>query len=377
LSATPGSRDALIFAEDPGAANFVADLPAAIEARGATAVLLAKADAAPHLQRLGVAYVRAPQSAAELLSTYQPKIMLVGTSENTNTVGLDLLELAPVRRITSIGLVDHPANPAHRFPGRDGSPLGRAPDVIVVADETTRQAFIRLGQPAADVVSCGHPVYDRARRSRQQLESVGRTALRAKWYAAAGPRPVVMFLSEISDGVDTSAFKRSKEYSLHGRGDTAARTLIVLEEVLDALRSLQVRPFLVLRLHPKDTRETYDAYREELDLVLGPEGGLESVFAADVVVGLTTTLLVEATILGRPTLSVVPRRVERNWLPGIHAGLIACADERQELRQQLSIVFGRQSYERSDDHEVEREFPSGAADRVAELVHRLVVAPVC
>jgi len=113
------------------------------------------------------------------------------------------------------------------------------------------------------------------------------------------------------------------------------RTDIVLEEFLDALPKGPERPYLVLRLHPKNEPEEFGAYLAEFDQISREEPALEMVFAGDCVFGITTMLLLEATLMERPTFSIVPRDVEKGWLPSVRAGLTCSASTREEIRNSL------------------------------------------
>jgi predicted glycosyltransferase len=139
-----------------------------------------------------------------------------------------------------------------------------------------------------------------------------------------------MFAAE--HGGDDSRQRRSAEYTLHGRGSSDRRADIVLEEVLDAAALLEPRPYVVLRLHPKNSREEFARYLNEVDLV--SEGGdpIELIWASDLVVGLSSILLMEAAVAGRPTLSVVPREAERVWSPSVMEELTPCVTTRKALR---------------------------------------------
>ena len=65
----------------------------------------------------------------------------------------------------------------------------------------------------------------------------------------------------------------------------------------------------------------------------------ELVYTSTLVVGMTTMLLFEATLMGRAALSIVPRAVEQTWLPGLQAGLIPCVTTRATLRKALRAFW--------------------------------------
>src|SRR5262249_44741353 len=209
----------------------------------------------------------------------------------------------------SVGAVDGPAYPDERFRGRGEGSLSFAPDRVLVPDEGTRQSFIELGMPESAVIAAGHPLFDRMRAERGRLDREGQTVVRTRVLPAApAARLVLVFLAEISDGYLPELYRRHPGYRLTGRGMTDTRTAVVIEEFLDASRSLGA--YRVLRLHPKNTKDEFAAYEGEFDAISAGGAPHELIYAADVVVGMTTMLLVEATLLGRPTLSIVPDLTE-------------------------------------------------------------------
>ncbi|MBZ0147313.1 MAG: hypothetical protein K8F62_07170, partial [Pseudorhodoplanes sp.] len=206
-------------------------------------------------------------------------------------------------------------------------------------DELTRQTYLDIGCRPERVLACGHPLHDAVELLRADLENEGRDAIRARVLPDWPPgRPVFVFLSETSDGLNAAQFQRSSEYTLAGRGTSNERGKIVLEEVIDVASTMWPRPYLVLRLHPKQSREDVALYIPEVDAVSDGGAPLELVFVADLVVGMTTSLLLEAVILGRPTLSVLPRAVESRWLGGIDAGVIPAVTRREGLRSALALA---------------------------------------
>ena len=132
---------------------------------------------------------------------------------------------------------------------------------------------------------------------------------------APSDRPVLVFLAEGVDQLNPDASQATAAYTLRGSGNSDDRTTIVLEEVLAAAARLDPKPYVVLRLHPKNATDDYSELRDALDMVSQGGDPLPLLWCADAVVGMTTFLLVEAALLGLPTLSVLPRAKEVEWLP--------------------------------------------------------------
>lgn len=354
---TPAPR-VLAFVEDPGAANGVVGLREVLSARDVELRLIAAGTAVTHLagkasvdEDLTLSAANGERDDADrLLGEHAPTALLVGTSENPETLAHALVERARAIGIPSAGFVDGYPNAAHRFRGMTRDPLAHCPDILFVPDTWTCDAFVALGLASERIEVTGHPHYDAVLAKRATLETEGLASVRARILSKPPRGPVVVFAAEISDGLDGAQFRRSASYTLEGRNDSDARTVIVLEEVLDALRAhassrvppsgdphaASSGPHVVLRLHPKNTREELAPCIGEVDEVSVGGSALEVVFAADLVVGMTSMILVEAALLGRSTLSVVPRSLESSWLPTIRAGITPCVWTRAALRDALA-----------------------------------------
>ena len=370
----PPGIDFLIHVEDPGAANFVGGLPMTLETLGLTARVIAEGKAAEHLRHLGVAFETPVPSATakDMIDDADPRGVVVGTSENPGSRGLSLMDHGRRRGLVTVGIVDGPANPRWRFRGGSDDPLAHAPDHIFVPDAGIADAYVELGMARDRVKVCGHPGFDTVRKRRRFLISEGRKNVRRRLWPELRPeRPLAMFVSELSDGFQPEQFQRSSDYTLSGWGGSDARTDIAIEEFLDAIAASGSAPLLVLRLHPKETDGAEPALASRFDLVSRAEPSLEAVFAADAVCGMTSILLLEAALLGRPVVSIVPRAVEKTWLPADASAYLACASTRGEVRESVTdALHGRGP----DPAFSDSRLPSGAARVVAGALATLVGA---
>ena len=276
--------------------------------------------------------------AAGVISSWsraRPEWLIVGTSENLDSPAFALTGAAIAAGIPTAALIDAAANAAHRFRGRGEQPLRHAPEWLLVPDQWTAGEFVRLGHRQDRVVEVGHPHYDFLRAERVRLERIGREALRQRVLPRAGDRFALVFVSEISSGLDPAQFQRSPQYTLSGRSASTGRTDIVVEELLDACAQLEPRGserlWRVLRRHPKESPQALAGLLPEFDQVSVGGAPLELLFAADLVVGMSSMALAEAHLLGVPALSIVPRALERDWLPMVRAGVIDCATGRDEV----------------------------------------------
>jgi hypothetical protein len=357
--------DILAYVEDPGAANFVAGLPRALAAGGLTCRLFAGGDARAHLAALGERFEPcAPDASARALADdVKPRLVLSGTAENRDSLGLSLIDAARARGIPSVGVVDGPSHVEARFSGRTSRADAHAPDRIVVPDAPTAAAFRAAGFAAGRLSVAGHPQFDRVRAERRRLETEGRAAVRRRVVPDAAPEArIALFLAELSDGMAPELYRHAPHWTLSGRRTSELRTQIAIEEFLDAGAGLGLRR--ILRLHPKNRPEEYAAYRGEFASFSAGGLAYDLVFAADLVVGMTTFLLVEAVLLGRPTLSILPDPAQAVWLPSAVAGLTPTVSRRPDILPMLKNQLGNVP----DPTLTVRSFPEGATAQVAQIV---------
>lgn len=381
MSSSAQGPTLLIFTEDPGAANAVVGLPSRLAAHGVKAHVVATGAAVAFLAARGERFdvLRDGESAASLVDRVKPSAVFVGTAESPDTLGLAIIAEAKSRGITSVGFVDAYTNAPFRWCGHTSDPLAYCPDHLLVSDPPTEAAFIALGVAPERVRVCGHPQLDAILARAADLAKEDRQALRERLFpglakhASQGKR-VIVFCGERStagsdDAVMDAQFQRSSDYTLNGRGDSNARTQIVAEELLDAVATLPQRPFMVLRYHPKNVDADFGALIDEFDVTSVGGSAVDVLFAADLVVGMTSVILPETSALGRPTLSVVPRELERAWLPFASQTITPCVATRSALREFLSDWAAVSSTERRAAPIVASRL--GAMDRLCQLVVEL------
>jgi hypothetical protein len=341
--------DFLFFAEDPGAANYVAPLARVVGQSGMSFRLLTRGPAGAYLRERGILAEALPAEGnpRELLAGLRPRVLVTGTSEDRDAWGLALIDAAQALGVRSVGAVDGPANSAFRFRGRGGHALFHRPDWLMVPDDWTKASYVGLGFAPGRIAVCGHPHHDVVRDAKRALDEEGRVAVRRRILPAAAGREIVAFLTELSVGLNEEEFRRSPSYTLVGHGSDR-RTLVVLDEFLDAVALLPERPYLVLRIHPKDSTGGYTPYLAAFDHISDSGPPLDLVYAADLVVGMTSMLLLEAALLNRPTLSIVPRAMERDWLPSIGWGLTPCAYEPAAVRSRIAAWRQQATEARAD-----------------------------
>lgn len=334
--------DLLLFVEDPSAVNYVALLLPELKRRNWNTLLCAANVATGMLRARGIDFMEpdAATSARALLERTRPKCVLTGTAENPDTLGLQLIAAAREQGIASIAFADARMNSEYRFRGHGDDPLAHAPDWLLVPDNWTLEAFTALGFAKERIAVCGHPQYDLVRNLAQQWARIGVPAFRSRIFPeVSSERRIVVFVSEGSLRYDLLPGASVAHYGLKGRGLDKSRTKIALEEVLDAIAAATERPYFVFRAHPIEDAGDYAEYANEIDRISCDGSALELIYASDLVIGMTSMLLLEAALLGKPCLAVLPDAAEQAWLPGTESGLVPYATSREQIRLALTRLL--------------------------------------
>lgn len=371
--------DVLIFAEDPGAANFVAGLPEALSKKGISSLLLADGLAVRYFsdRAIDARKVDGDTGSGALLDALQPKLVLTGTSENRKSMGLSLIDESRKRGVVSAAVIDMQVNAALRFKGEGDSSLTHMPDWLLVPDVGTVEAFQQLGYPASNIIECGHPHFDRVLEIRDKLKGEDLSSIRKRVLdSPLHGKSLVVFVAEPTSILNPGLLEYSEQYTFMGRGKSRHRTHIVLDEFLDALEAARKAVFLVVRLHPKNSLDEFAQYKTDVDSFSSGGNPLELIWAADLVVGMSSMLLQEATIMGKRCLSILPRMVEKDWMPCTASGAIPCALTTDQVHYWTSRLLNDfEEADPNDDVNERQLFRRGALDRVVSFVEERMRSP--
>jgi hypothetical protein len=343
--------DVLVFVEDPGAANYLAELPAALAAQGFRASLTACGPASEYLRQRGIPFEAPPYTLAGSAA----RLLIAGTAESPDAFGLHLISEARALGIPSAAAVDARMNADIRFRGHSDDPLACAPDWLLLVDEWTKDAFATLGFPGQHALVCGHPRFDRIRALAARFAGEDRRRARSCLFQQVPPSsPLILFAAE----------PLLRQNRPDGRGSNRPET--ALRWLLESVEDVAPNSCVAVRPHPKNRPGDFASLRDRFVLTDSGEDGMRMAWAADIVVGLTSTYLIEASLLGTPTLSIVTYPSERNWLPTVEAGITPCATGADQVRAHLIRLFQDGRAVASDA--LNQLVPPGALGRIAGFV---------
>ncbi len=354
LGDVPGGARLLCVGQDAGGAGALAPVLEQARRHEVGIVILAGEPASSLLRRrLGTAVMIEPLSAnepearariAEAIDSWRPGLLLVGTS-HPGSPDQWATECARQRGIPSLAILDSWCNYAMRFSGR--LPVQRLcylPDVIAVMDEHARRDMLTLGVDAERVLTTGNPALDdlaellaqpaRVRATRERVAERLKLNPAARW---------VLFLSENGEEI----YGRLPEMR---PGYSEVDVFRMLCQVVPAQRDRDPQLTLVVRRHPGEHLPKYPPETESPDWLRyddSESSGREVVLASDVVVGMTSALLVEAFLADKPVVSVQPDARSDGWLILTRLGLLRPVRSQEELGWALSAALERGASERT------------------------------
>lgn len=310
----------LFAAAEPGGANVLASFHARSHAAYGSAEAWATPATCGIFDAVGlrVGRLAAPPSEAEIERRWRasapPHAVLTGTSLD-GTLEAALWRLAARDGVPALAWIDQWMNLERRF--RRGRPTW-----VAVLDTAQRDALEALGFNASRIVIGGHP----------HLHAVLSRPGAAPRADRSGSQ-TVLFVSE-SYAEDYRCGRLSPlGYDEHAVFD------IVAEAVEAAARAHAERAIeLVVKFHPLEGEPR--AFIERIQArawpanvkarwLAGAASGREAAAAADLVVGMSSMLLLEALLMGRPVLSLTPDLRGEDPFIASRLGAVFAAHDRE------------------------------------------------
>lgn len=302
-------RSVLGVMADLGGAEAVVPVLTALRDRGDRVTVLAAEPGGTRARGAGFP-VRAidralsRERADRLLTGARPRAVITGTSWGPDRPELAVLRAAAERDIPSVAVLDFWSNYRRRFEGATGVLV--LPDLIAVMDEAARRGIAAAGVPNGGAVVTGQPHFDDLLRPNPAGGAGGPPARRER-LGLASDAMVVLFVSQPLTSLYGPSLGFSESDVLELVRDGLARA------VLPAGRT----PVLAVRPHPRDSLAPEALRVAPVAAIAASRGAaIDWVRAADLVVGISSAVLVQAALLGVRALSIQPgRRGARGLVP--------------------------------------------------------------
>lgn len=237
------------------------------------------------------------QAAMQLLVTTKASLLLAATSVNGADWEKVFIASARAQGIASVGVLDFWSNYLPRFSSTGGQ-LDCLPDRLAVMDARAVTELTAIGVPTASLVVTGQPAFDALETERSAFTPAVRARTRAHLGLQAGEK-LVLFVSQ--------PFRQLTGTGLASLGfDEQSVWTAVLQCLPNLGRTARVT--LAIRPHPRESLEWFQpASGPGWRTVLARESEAhELVLSADLVVGMNSVLLLEASGLGCVVVSLQP-----------------------------------------------------------------------
>lgn len=376
----------LAAAQDVGGANVLVPIIRELRARhGVRVETVASSEAQRLFVREGISHrkinfegggKRVGDQVRETLEQVSPDAMLLGTSWGPS-LEKTLLSLGKGKGIPSLSVVDMWSNYRERFVDPITGNL-QLPSKVAVMDEWAFAQAREAGLPDDVLVVTGQPYLDAlADRLHDADLSNHAEALRRGWLRDGTRREdghIVLFAADWhSRDLDRDEVISS--------ADAEVEALEALGRAVERCKEVVSVPIvIVVKLHPRLSPGGFfpgPLASRRLVRVVSDEPPWPCILAADVVVGMTSMLLIESFVAGKATISFQPDPRRQSSFVGSHLRLIPTVSSCPELAGLLrSCLTERSESARGNGMERKGKLASlirgDAAFRCAEVLWDLI-----
>lgn len=312
--------------------------------------------------------------AGSLLDKLGAELLFTGTSCNGVDLERPFIAAARARGLPSVAILDFWSNYRARFADDTGA-LIYLPDRIAVMDTWARDEMIAAEFPADRLVVTGQPAFDALAEWRCHAIPATRAATRAR-LGVEQDEQLILFASQPLATVygGTVGIQRALGYTEH----------TVIDLLITALARIGTRHArritLVLRPHPREDiailTKQYCTTTEALRVMVSGEGDRRAaVLAADLVVGMTSVLLVEACLLGCLTVSLQPGLCTDDTLPTNHTGWSQAVYTAATVEPAIErLLYNTDARARMSALLADAIAAPGATQRVVRLLEAMLVS---
>jgi hypothetical protein len=295
-----------IYAEDPGAANFLLPIIYRLNKLKIKTKVFAESQAKLIFKKN---FINCNKISKKKINFLTAKIILIGTSENKKSLLRKIVKEGKKKHIPVFGIVDAAMNLQERFFINKKNKFIYLPDYLFVNDEYTKDQYIKIGIDRSRIYNFGSPHYQNIKNIYFNLKKNKKSKTRIK----------------INNNINNKNFKIYSFVSeglYKTRASKKTRTEIVLEQFIKIKQKIKDHPYLIFKPHPKDKKKDYKKYLKYFDAIFLKGNSIDLIHISDAIIGLTSMVMTEAVILGKPTFAIICDRKEKDWLPALRNNLL-------------------------------------------------------
>jgi hypothetical protein len=241
----------------------------------------------------------------KIINDYQPDFIVTGTSY-TSGIEKEIHKLAASEGIKCFAFVDHWTSFRIRFEQEDGSLF--IPDQVWVIDERAKQLAIEAGIPENRLVITGNPYHT--------------------WLSCWKPDiDKKTFLNQIglpSTDANLLIFAPDPLSNVDGKTIYGFDEIEAARQIDHLFEKNQIENWLLLvKAHPnQNIQPLKKAFTSKNIFMLPTKADTNSVlYFADAVMGFFSSILIEASILGKPVLRYLPNEISNDPIADLQIGI--------------------------------------------------------
>ncbi|KJU82074.1 hypothetical protein MBAV_005729 [Candidatus Magnetobacterium bavaricum] len=344
----------LCFSREPGGAEILSSALNVVPSEAC--VILGKDYACDIYNKWGLSYITYYGNTQEALSLFLDKLhnkdfpCAVLTSATSlpkeDMTEKYLWDWAKLNNIPSIALLDQWQNYKERFSGPvHDQILKYIPDAICVMDDSAMKGMVKDGIPENHIFITGHPALANIRRKIKDVDETAIKNIRDRLGITSDKR-LIVFISE--------------PFS-HSKSDKEGFTeLSILREVfaylrkrLESINGLQNDISFIVKLHPKEYIEGFKGIKDDFPDVMEIIKPLflkyeitkeELLIVSDLVLGMSSILLMEAIVMGLPAVSLQIGAKRVDLCESVNQGLIPLITEQEGMERVLNSLLDSPDY---------------------------------
>jgi len=327
----------LFYSRDPGGANCVIPVYQRLrELKGVEPLLWGKDFAIQKYREDGLIYRDIgdlkPEEIHKLLKQFDPKVLITGTSYGDRTEQR-LWKWTKESGVYSIAILDQWLSYRLRFSDSGGQPV--LPDKILVMDEFAKQEMVAEGFDQRRILVTGQPHFEVLQDKAKKITVLDKKKIRKDLNLQDGI--IILFVSE--------------PLSTAQHVDMGFTEQTILQDFIDEI--CHVCPLemvnLLVKLHPKQQPEKVRNFISSFAIpknvrlsLIADFPVLPLILVADIVIGMQSTVLIEANLLEKPVISIQIGRKGPDQFILSKRGIVEAITTRNVLKQELRRLFLRE-----------------------------------
>lgn len=303
-----------------------------------------------------------------------PDLILMGTSR-VNSLEKELTLVARRRSIKTLAVQDYWSNYWKRFSNLETNKrLIYLPDKIAVMDDLAKKEMLMESFPEECLVVTGNPHFDDIQHSIKGYD-FQKIEMMRKHLAIKENSVVISFISETqAEDFGTASDKPGSlgRYIGYTEVDALAGLVSAMNVICKAHKD---EPFtIVVKLHPREEKAPFlpDKLPENLDFTVVKAYDPRGIVAiSKVVVGMTSALLFEAGLMGKPAISFQPNLIGPDIAIGDRLGISSLAKSGRELLNllQKALVLKKSIHKKDVFNSL---IDGRSTERVVKEIYRLL-----